>query len=89
MKGLPSKDRYTVNISSYLLARIFCPLGKIDDVERLNTIKESLELVDFQCESCISLLSLLCNVCTAQVILKSPQVPWSSIYKFLLTALTI
>ena len=43
----------------------------MSDVSRLATIKEMLELIDFQCPSAGSLISLLCNAATNELFFKN------------------
>ena len=72
--NLHSKNTAAVNVIPYLLARALCPIGKTQDVIRLCEVKEMLELIDFQCLSSASLVSLLCKAASSEVFLKNKQV---------------
>ncbi|KAL5261419.1 hypothetical protein ACHWQZ_G007199 [Mnemiopsis leidyi] len=71
--NLPSKNKVAVNVLPYLLARALCPIGKTQDVIRLCEVKEMLELIDFQCLTSASLISLLCKAASSEVFLKNKQ----------------
>ena len=73
-KNLPEKDVVAVNVPPYLLARALCPIGKAHDVLRLNEVKEMLALIDFQCLSSASLISLLCKAASNDLFLRNKQV---------------
>lgn len=73
-RSLNGSCRFAVNVPLYLLARCLCPIGKLKDVSRLNDIKEMLALIDFQCSSSSSLVSLLTSAASNQMFFKNRQV---------------
>ena len=84
-RNLPGKEVAAVNVPPYLLARALCPIGKADDISRLNMVKDMLALIDFQCISSASLISLLCKAASDDLFLRNKQVIFRFQYTNLLS----